>query len=152
METVNSLSLDNVFSYKQHFEQQSKREGKGDNAFGKDKKLPTKKYGEEEDNCAELLHSVRFERGPMVEDESFWGRMPLKRKETYRHLPLEQDGADGAVNENVITRAHDRSLPLWLMMFSKSNFSKKGFSSGSESKEPAQTGRRQRRSSAYRKP
>ena len=63
--------------------------------------------------------------------------MPLKRKENYRHLPLEQDGADGQVNENVITRAHNRSLPLRLRMFSKSNFAKKGFATGTEMKEPA---------------
>ena len=68
----------------------------------------------------------------MAEEEDHWKRVPLKRKETFRHLPLEQDGADGQVNENVITRAHDRSLPLRLRMFSNVNFSKKGFSSGTE--------------------
>ena len=73
----------------------------------------------------------------MAEEETYWSKMPLKRKETFRHLPLEQDGADGAVNENVIKRAHDRSLPLRLRMFSKTNFSKKGFSTGTETKEPA---------------
>ena len=137
METVNAMSLDNVFAYKQHYEQQSKKEGKGDITFGKDRKLPGKKYEEEEDNCLDKLHTVRFERGPMAEEDSYWARVPLKRKDTYRHLPLEQDGADGQVNENVITRAHDRSLPLRLRMFARSNFSKKGFSSGTETKEPA---------------
>ena len=137
METVNAMSLDNVFAYKQHYEQQSKKEGKGDSTFGKDKKLPGKKYEEEEDNCLDKLHAVRFERGPMAEEDSYWARVPLKRKDTYRHLPLEQDGADGQVNENVITRAHDRSLPLRLRMFARSNFAKKGFSSGTETKEPA---------------
>ena len=137
METVNAMSLDNVFAYKQHYEQQSKKEGKGDSTFGKDKKLPGKKYEEEEDNCLDKLHAVRFERGPMAEEDSYWARVPLKRKDTYRHLPLEQDGADGQVNENVITRAHDRSLPLRLRMFARSNFAKKGFSSGTETKMPA---------------
>ena len=137
METVNAMSLDNVFAYKQHYEQQSKKEGKGDSTFGKDKKLPGRKYEEEEDNCLDKLHAVRFERGPMAEEDSYWARVPLKRKDTYRHLPLEQDGADGQVNENVITRAHDRSLPLRLRMFARSNFAKKGFSSGTETKEPA---------------
>ena len=137
VETVNAMSLDNVFAYKQHYEQQSKKEGKGDSTFGKDKKLPGKKYEEEQDNCLDKLHAVRFERGPMAEEDSYWARVPLKRKDTYRHLPLEQDGADGQVNENVITRAHDRSLPLRLRMFARSNFAKKGFSSGTETKEPA---------------
>ena len=29
VETVNAMSLDNVFAYKQHYEQQTKKEGKG---------------------------------------------------------------------------------------------------------------------------
>ena len=137
METVNAMSLDNVFAYKLHFELQTRKEGKGDSSFGKDKKLPDKRYEAGEDNCLDKLHPVRFERGPMAEEDTYWTKIPLKRKETYRHLPLEQDGADGQVNENVITRAHDRLLPLRLRMFAKSNFSKKGFSTGSENKEPA---------------
>ena len=137
MATVNAMTLENVFAYKQHWEQQSKKEGKGESTFGRDKKLPTRKFEEEEDDCGERLHSVRFERGPMVEEEKYWGRVPLRRKETFRHLPLEQDGAEGVVNENVVTRAHDRALPLRLRMFAKGNFTKKGFTTGSESKEPA---------------
>ena len=136
-ETVNAMTLDNVFAYKSHYEQQTKKEGKGDSAFGKDRRLPTKRYTEEDDNCGDCLHEVRFERGPVVEDAEFWKRMPLKRKDTYRHLPMEQEGAEGCINENVITRAHDRSLPLRLRMFSRGNFAKKGFSTGGEVKEPA---------------
>ena len=86
--------------------------------FGKDKRLPTKMYEEEEDNCADMLHEARFERGLVVEDTEFWERMPTKRKETFRHLPLEQEVAEGIINESVITRAHDRALPLRLRMFS----------------------------------
>ena len=135
--TVNAMSLDNVFAYKSHYEQQSKKEGKGECVFGKDKKLPTRRFEEGEDNCADMLHEARFERGPVVEDGEFWERMPTKRREMYRHLPLEQEGAEGIINESVITRAHDRALPLRLRMFSKGNFSKKGFSSGTDAKEPA---------------
>ena len=63
---------------------------------------------------------------------------PSQGNNTFRHLPLEQEGAEGNVNENVITRAHDRSLPLRLRMFMKSNFCKKGFNSGGDAvKEPA---------------
>ena len=60
------------------------------------------------------LHEARFERGPVVEDTEFWERMPTKRKETFWHLPLEQEGAEGIINESVITRAHDCALPLRL--------------------------------------
>ena len=136
--TVNAMSLENVFAYKAHFEMQSKKEGKGDSAFGKDRKLPVRVFPEGEDNCTDKLHEARFERGPMVEDAVFWDKMPLKRKDTFRHLPLEQEGAEGNVNENVITQAHDRSLPLRLRMFMKSNFCKKGFNAGDDAvKEPA---------------
>ena len=40
------------------------------------------------------------------------------------------------MNENVITRAHDRWLPLRVRMFAKSNYTKKGFSKD-DGKEPA---------------
>ena len=40
--TVNAMSLDNVFAYKSHYEQQGKKVGKGECVFGKDKRLPTK--------------------------------------------------------------------------------------------------------------
>ena len=73
----------------------------------------------------------------MVEEDKFWDRVPLRRKETFRHLPLEHDGAEGVVNESVITRTHDRSLPLRLRMFAKGNFTKKVFAASTESKEPA---------------
>lgn len=138
-ETVNSLTLSNFLAFKEHFEQKIRKEGKGDTIFGKDRKLATKKFKEEEDNCGDKLHTVRFERGPIVEVDKFWSKMPVKRMETYRHLPLEFTGAGSSVNESTITRVHDRTIPLRLKMFSKSNFSKKGFSSGkdSDSKEAA---------------
>ena len=134
--TVNKMSLADAFAYQQRYEQQVKKEGKGESVFGKDKKLPTKKYKEEEDNCSDILHSMRFERGPTVEAEQFWSRMPLKRKDMYRHLALEQDGADNKINENVVTRAHDRSLPLRIRMFGKANFARKGFGEKAE-RDPA---------------
>jgi len=135
--TVNKMTLADAFAYQLRYEQQAKKEGKGDGIFGKDKKIATKIYRAEEDNCGDILHSVRFERGPTVEADQYWSRMPLRRKETYRHLALEQDGADNKVNENVITRAHDRTLPLRIRMFSKTNFAKKGFGEKAE-KEPAE--------------
>jgi len=64
--------------------------------------------------------------------------MPLKRNTTYRHLALEHAGAANCINECVITRAHDRTLPLRIRMFAKGNQTKKGFySKEGEGKEPA---------------
>ena len=134
--TVNTMSLESTFAYKLHYENQAKKEGKGEAIFGRDKKLPTKHFEAEDDNCGDLLHKVRFERSPVVEAEKYWSDMPLKRKEPYRHLALEGDGAEGVVNESVIMRAHDRSLPLRIRMFAKGNLTKKGFG-GADSKEPA---------------
>jgi hypothetical protein len=82
----------------------------------------------------------RFERGPIVEPKAYWDQLEWRRTTTYRHLALEHAGAAGHVNECVITRAHDRSLPLRIRMFLKENANKKSFSNSNnnqESKEPA---------------
>ena len=51
---------------------------------------------------------------------------------------MEHAGAANEVNECVIARAHDRTLPLRIRMFCKGNHSKKGFTNtSSEGKEPA---------------
>jgi hypothetical protein len=54
-----------------------------------------------------------------------------------RRLALEHAGAAGKVNECVIVRAHDRSLPLKLKMFFSGNRTQKSFSL-EEGKEAAQ--------------
>ena len=56
--TVNAMTLENVFAYKLHWEQQNKKEGKGDGSFGRDKKLPLKRFEAEDDNCGDKLHCV----------------------------------------------------------------------------------------------
>jgi len=48
----------------------------------------------------------------MVEPEMFWSKMPTKRSETFRHLPMESAGCANEVNEATILWAHDRSVPL----------------------------------------
>jgi hypothetical protein len=55
----------------------------------------------------------------------------------FRRLALEHSGAAGKVNECVVVRAHDRSLPLKLRMFFTQNRAQKSFSAD-EGKEPAQ--------------
>ena len=137
---VNNMTLQSLFSFKEHFEILQKKEGKGDSTFGSDHKLPARTFSEQDDDAAELLHPVRFERGPVVELEDFWRLMPKKRTPTFRHLPLEHAGLASHVNECVIVRAHDRTMPLRLRMFNKGNQSKKGFQSKEgEGKESAET-------------
>jgi len=136
--TVNTMTLAELFAFKDHYIQQAKKEGKGEAMFGKDRKLPTKKYKAEEDDCAGKLHAVRFERGPTTELPSYWDRVPVRYTTTFRHLPLEHAGAANEVNDCVVARAHDRALPLRIRMFCKGNQTKKGFSASSgEGKEPA---------------
>ena len=57
--TVNTMSLESAFAYKLHYENQAKKEGKGDGVFGKDTDIPVKKYAAAEDNCADKLHPAR---------------------------------------------------------------------------------------------
>ncbi len=128
---VNATKLADALVVKTHWELKLSKEGKGRAQFGKDSKIPTKEYKAEKDNCSTRLHKVRFERGPVVEHEKYWERMPVKRRHTYRHLAMNHEGGEGQVNENVILRAHDRTMPLKLRMFLRTNFTKKGFSADS---------------------
>ena len=136
--TVNTMTLAEVFAFKEHYTQQIKKEGKGESTFGRDRRPPLKKFKAGEDDCAAHLHPARFERGPVVELTDYWKAVPLRHANTFRHLPLEHAGAANEVNECVIARAHDRTLPLRIRMFVKGNHSKKGFTNtSSEGKEPA---------------
>jgi len=36
----------------------------------------------------------------MVEPEQFWSKMPTKRSETYRHLPMEAAGQRGGADQS----------------------------------------------------
>ena len=134
---VNALSFDQMITYKTHYEALIKREGKGENVFGKDNPLPLRKFPEGLDDCAGTLHPVRFERGPVVECDKFWDQMPVKRALTYRRLALEHCGAESKISECVVVRAHDRTLPLKLKMFFSGNRAQKNLGSD-EKKEAAQ--------------
>jgi hypothetical protein len=57
--TVDAMSLDTIFTLKDQCEAQAKKEGKGDASFGRDRKLPRKRFLEGEDDCAQILHDVR---------------------------------------------------------------------------------------------
>ena len=58
-EVVNSLSFDQLITYKNHYEALVKKEGKGDGVFGKDADIPVKRFEAGEDNCADKLHPAR---------------------------------------------------------------------------------------------
>jgi hypothetical protein len=56
---VNGMELEVLLTYKKNHEDQVVREGKGREEFGKDRKLPTRSFPAQDDNCMELLHDVR---------------------------------------------------------------------------------------------
>jgi hypothetical protein len=57
--TVDRMELANIFTMKDQCESLAKREGKGEAAFGRDKRLPRKEYEAAGDDCATLLHPIR---------------------------------------------------------------------------------------------
>jgi len=59
--------------------------------------------------------------------KNFWHKVPIKRKNTYRRLPLEHGGAANLISEHTIVRSHDRSLPLMIKMFMSQNYGKRNF-------------------------
>jgi hypothetical protein len=63
---VNGMQLEVFLTYKKNFEDQVVREGKGREEFGKDRKLPTRSFGAQDDNCMELLHDVRYNCGLII--------------------------------------------------------------------------------------
>ena len=58
-EVVNSLTFDQLITYKNHYEALVKKEGKGDGVFGKDADIPMRKFTEAEDNCTDKLQPAR---------------------------------------------------------------------------------------------
>jgi len=122
---VGTMDFKTALDFKRHHEELLAKQGKGDSVFGKDNDLPAKNFAAGSDNCNNILHEVRWERMPVSELKEYWKQIPPKRTHIYRRLPLEHHGAAGAVGECVIIRAHDRTLPLKICMFSKANSLKK---------------------------
>jgi len=63
----------------------------------------------------------------VVEPAKYWHKVLVRRKNTYRRLALDHVGAANSISEHTIVRAHDRTLPMLLKMFSSSNFGKRSF-------------------------
>jgi len=56
---VNAFTFDQAITYKEHYQEELKRQGKGDTVFGRDAMPPTKSYAAGEDNCADKLCPIR---------------------------------------------------------------------------------------------
>jgi len=71
--------------------------------------------------------SCRFERPPITEPKDWWHKMPVAHKNVYKRIPLDHVGAENAISEHTIARAHDRAAPLQLKMFYSNNYGKRSF-------------------------
>ncbi len=73
------------------------------------------------------FYTCRFERPPITEPKEWWHKMPVAHKNVYKRLPLDHVGAENAISEHTIARAHDRAAPLQLKMFYSNNYGKRSF-------------------------
>jgi hypothetical protein len=58
-EIVNSLSFDQMVTYKKLYDARMKKEGKGEEVFGRDCPIPPTMFEAAADDCAEQLHPAR---------------------------------------------------------------------------------------------
>jgi len=58
--TINAMGLDKAIELMKLYELKLKKEGKGESVFGKDSAIPSKVFEREEDNCSDVLHSLRY--------------------------------------------------------------------------------------------
>jgi len=131
------MKLETAMAVMDCYERKQKKDGKVDAVFGKDNPIQLKSWPAADDNCADTLHGIRFERGPTVERKKYWANMPTKRLDIYRRLPLEHPGSRNRVSEQAIVRAHDRGLPLKIKMFATANKAQKSLAA-TEGKDEAQ--------------
>jgi len=54
------MTFETFLVYKSHWDKKVEKEGKGLEAFGKDKALSTKSFPAAQDNCSNMLHPVRY--------------------------------------------------------------------------------------------
>jgi hypothetical protein len=58
-EVVNSLTFDQMVTYKKLYDARMKKEGKGEEVFGRDCPIPPTMFEAAADDCAEQLHPAR---------------------------------------------------------------------------------------------
>jgi hypothetical protein len=59
-EIVNALSFDQMVTYKKLYDARLKKEGKGEEVFGRDAPIPVTMFEAGADDCAEQLHPARY--------------------------------------------------------------------------------------------
>jgi hypothetical protein len=101
-------SIGKIMEFKKQYEMEAERQGVGIAVFRRDKKRRIKKYKAMKDNGEDKLHPARFERMPFADPKTYWGEVPVKREEIYRHVKLDLYGAQGQVSEATIVRSVSR--------------------------------------------
>ena len=89
--------------------------------FSKDSAPKPVTFKEEEDDGIKLLHGARFQRMPLSDLESWWGKIPVSHPHLFKNIPLKFMGAHNKVAEKTISSLHDRAKPLTLKNFFSQN-------------------------------
>jgi len=93
--TINAMGLDKAIELMKLYELKLKKEGKGETVFGKDSAIPSKVFEREEDNCSDVLHSLRYGkqdrnyRVPITGAGSDYGSLAFPARATT--VPLYQE-------------------------------------------------------------
>ena len=113
------MTLDMLLRCKEQYEKEAEKKGLGSAVYGRDGKVKPKMFKKMEDDGRKKLHPARWERLPVVEPRKYWGQLPTKRDQIFRHIPLQHYGLDGQVSEQTLVRMHDRKVPVEMDMMTR---------------------------------
>jgi hypothetical protein len=113
------MTLDMLLRLKEQYEKEAEKKGMGTAVYGRDAKVRAKLYPEMKDDGVKRFHPARWERCPTVEPKKYWKKIPTKRDQLFRHIPLGHYGIEGQVSEVTLVRLHDKKVPVELEMFTR---------------------------------
>jgi hypothetical protein len=113
------MTLDMLLRCKEQYEKEAEKKGMGKAVYGRDGRVRKKVFKKMKDDGMKKLHPARWERLPVVEPKKYWGQLPTKRDQIFRHIPLQHYGLDGQISELTLVRMHDRKVPVELEMLTR---------------------------------
>jgi len=124
--TVNKTKWSTLMEYRREYRAEAKEIGLADSMFAADAQIKEKVFGKAADNRADKLHqAASMLRLPVIDPEDYWARVPLKRDQIFRNVPLTHCNGSTVINELALVRLHDRTTPVTLKLFVDSNFAKR---------------------------
>jgi hypothetical protein len=105
------ISMNKMMRMKASFEREQEKRGLGVAVYSRDRKPKSRSFKAKKDDGARKLHKARFQCLPRTEPDQYWGQVPVKWQQIYRHLPLKHLGVDG-VPEATIVKIHNRTVPI----------------------------------------